>query len=271
MKICRFPLSQQVSTMVDWKQIAADKQASTLANIPAKWKLDNISSANEEPNAARYIDRLLPEKALKITSMTICELANDISQGKLTALEVTDAFCQRAAYAHQIVNCCTEIFFDKAIEQAKYLDDYFKEHGKVIGPFHGIPISFKDQVNVEGVDTSIGFIGLLGKPTTKDEESTIAIKLREQGAILYVKTTVPMAMMGDTKTNAFGYTQNSVKRTMSSGGSSGGEGSLVGSRASLLGLGTDLGGKHKNSCKFSRIVWITSFTWTNPVPESDKR
>lgn len=35
------------------------------------------------------------------------------------------------------------MFFDVAIDRAKYLDDYLSKEGKPIGPLHGLPISIK--------------------------------------------------------------------------------------------------------------------------------
>jgi amidase len=40
-------------------------------------------------------------------------------------------------------NSLTEIFFDKALERARWLDDYFAKEGKTIGPLHGLPITLK--------------------------------------------------------------------------------------------------------------------------------
>jgi len=35
------------------------------------------------------------------------------------------------------------MFFDKALERAKELDEYLEKEGKPIGPLHGLPISLK--------------------------------------------------------------------------------------------------------------------------------
>lgn len=54
------------------------------------------------------------------------------------------------------VNCLTEIFIDNALERAAELDAYFKEHGTVVGPLHGLPISLKDQFPIKGLETTMG-------------------------------------------------------------------------------------------------------------------
>ena len=67
--------------------------------------------------------------------------------------------------------------------------------------------------------------------------------LLENGAVLYVKTNIPQALAtADSENNIFGRVLNPHKLTLTAGGSSGGEGALVGMRGSILGVGTDIGG-----------------------------
>lgn len=53
-------------------------------------------------------------------------------------------------------NCLTEIFIEQALARAKEVDDYLKKNGKPIGPFHGLPISLKDQFCIKGMETVMG-------------------------------------------------------------------------------------------------------------------
>jgi amidase len=134
------------------------------------------------------------------------------------------------------VHCLHEVFFDAAIADAKKLDAYFAEHKAPIGPLHGVPVSLKDQFHVKGVETTMGYVGWIGtfqgeKGTGKEKvfESEMVRELRSAGAVLYCKTSVPHTLMtGETVNNIIGYTQNPKNRNLSSGGSSGGEGALVG-------------------------------------------
>jgi amidase len=108
----------------------------------------------------------------------------------------------------------------------------------------------KDQFHVEGVETTMGYVGWIGtfegeRGTGKEKvfESEMVRELRNVGAILFCKTSVPHTLMaGETKNNIVGYTLNPHNRHMSCGGSSGGEGALVGMRGSPAGFGTDIGG-----------------------------
>jgi amidase len=148
------------------------------------------------------------------------------------------------------INCLHEIFFNAAIESVKQLDLYFDQYKKPLGPLHGVPISLKDTIHVQGVHTSMGYIGWLGTFQGKRDdgrekayESAIVKDLRALGAILYVKTSVPQGSFStETKNHIIGHTPNPKNRNLVVGGSSGGEGGLLALRGSVLGLGTDIGG-----------------------------
>lgn len=85
------------------------------------------------------------------------------------------------------------MFFDEAIAQAKSLDESLRKTGKVVGPLHGLPISLKDNFNVVGKDSTVGFASLVNKPATYS--STLVELLERAGAVRYCKTNVPTAMM----------------------------------------------------------------------------
>lgn len=137
-------------------------------------------------------------------------------------------------------NCLSEIFFDRAIAQAQELDLYLKETGKTKGPLHGLPISIKDNFNLVGYDSTVGFTSLVNDPATYN--STLVDLLLGAGAVLYCKTNVPTAMMiAESVNNVFGRTVNPRNRKLTSGGSSGGESALIAFGGSRIGVGTDIG------------------------------
>ena len=64
------------------------------------------------------------------------------------------------------------------------------------------------------------------------------------GAVFYARTTQPQSLMHlETSSNLYGVTVNPFNRRLTAGGSSGGEGALLGCRGSCLGIGSDIGGK----------------------------
>lgn len=160
-------------------------------------------------------------------------------------------------------NCLHEIFFDQALERAKYLDDYFAKHNKPLGPLHGLPISLKDQFHVKGVDTTMGYVGWIGgnlgvpEEKTHKVESQIVTELLSLGAVLYCKTSLPQTLLfGETKNNLIGETLNPINRNLSCGGSSGGEAALMALGGSSVGVGTDIGGSLRIPTGFCGIFSI---------------
>lgn len=228
---------------MSWQQIAEKKRQQVFSSIPKEWVLDAIPSPESVPNACEYVNGLISDKEREITNGTVSSLSKAIAEGKYTSVEVTRAFCHRTALIQQLTNCCSEIFFERGLSRAAELDRILKTTGKVVGPLHGVPISLKDQFNLEGIDSSLGYASLVGHPKEKSDVSDLARLLEQMGAVFFVKTTTSMAMISiDTVSNVYGYTLNSLNRKVSPGGSSGGEGALVGARGAPAGFGTDIGG-----------------------------
>ncbi|KAG0137617.1 amidase signature domain-containing protein [Tuber indicum] len=219
----------------NWKSIAEAKNAETNAKIPREWLIPVPHAKIRDVTG--YVSQFLTPAEITITESTAHELVGKLAYGKYSSLEVTKAFCHRAAIAHQL------IFFDKASKRAQELDDYFHEYKKTSGPLHGLPVSLKDNVRIEGEQTTIGYVGWIGKNDTSESEALVTKILRNAGAVFYVKTSVPSGLMsGETVNNIVGYTWNPKNRLLSSGGSSGGEGALIAIRGSPMGVGSDLAG-----------------------------
>lgn len=168
-------------------------------------------------------------------------LAQKISSRELSATYVTTAYIKRAVAAHQQTNCLTEICFARALGRAKYLDEYIDKYGKPIGPLHGVPLTVKDQFNLKGLDTTLGYVGRSNQPAAED---AVFIQILESlGAIVLAKTNLPQTIMWcETENPLWGLTVNPRDSRLTPGGSSGGEGALLALNGSLIGLGTDIGG-----------------------------
>lgn len=227
-----------------WKYIVEQKRNALKESIPSQWLDANLKDDMIKKgflNTSDYLDTILPKNEIAITGKTIMELSLLIGKGQLSAYDVTYAFCHRAMLAHQILNCCSEIFVKEALMKAKELDLEFQKNGKTVGILHGIPVSLKDQVDLKGIPSSIGYVSLAN--VKMKENALLADKLIELGAILFVKTCVPMAMMApETESNLYPYTYSAANINLSSGGSSGGEGSLIAAGGARIGFGTDIGG-----------------------------
>lgn len=158
-----------------WLTIAKLKQATRINLI--KPYLQPLSSAEQD-----IID--IPSTK---------ELSRRIFTGELTSHSTALAYIKRASHTHQKTNCLTEILFSSALEQASQLDKWLSQHGKTIGPLHGIPMTLKDQFNVEDFDTTLGYVGLVEKPAERD--AVLVEKLKGLGAVILAKTNLPQSIM----------------------------------------------------------------------------
>lgn len=85
-----------------WEHIAADKRARIDRSIPSEWKISaspSLTSVIDVPASSG----VLSAQELKITESTASELVPQLAKGQLKAVDVTLAFCKRAALAHQLV------------------------------------------------------------------------------------------------------------------------------------------------------------------------
>jgi amidase len=228
--------------MCAWRETARQKRQQQASSIPVGWRLKTIPSDFKDCRPVIEACGILSAKELEITNTTEGpRILHNITSRTWTSEAVATAFCKRAAVAQQLIGCCTEMFFEKAIRCAIELDEYLARTGKPIGPLHGLPISLKDSYDIEGEDTTLGWVGLVGKPALED--GLAVQQLKSLGAVIYCKTNIPQSlMMSDSYNHVFGQSVNALNRNLISGGSSGGEGALVGARGSFLGFGTDIGG-----------------------------
>ncbi|KAJ5128804.1 hypothetical protein N7448_002517 [Penicillium atrosanguineum] len=236
----------EMTSPVPWQDIVAEKRRECAQKIPREWTL-SAEQLSVPPHLLEFdLPRqcgLLSELELDLTeNFTAEQLLVKLASGNVRSLDVTTAFCKRAAIAQQVTSCLTETFFDQALDRAKYLDEYFQREGKPIGPLHGLPISLKDSFCVEGLQSTVGYVSFLKNPPASTNSGLVKLLL-QLGAVLYVKTNIPQTMMtGDSENNIFGRTLNPHNTNLTAGGSSGGEGALVAFRGSILGVGTDIAG-----------------------------
>ncbi|KAF9557330.1 amidase [Agrocybe pediades] len=172
---------------------------------------------------------------------TAKEIVDRIQSGEWTATAVLEAYIARAAFAHSKTNCLTEVMFEPARQRASELDAEFAATKQLRGPLHGVPFSIKEQFEIVGFDTSVGFTQWANSPATRNAD--LVEHLLNAGAVPFVKTNIPQTMFAFECSNPlWGRTTNPYNDKFTCGGSSGGEGALLAMDGSAAGIGTDIGG-----------------------------
>ncbi|CAG7733135.1 unnamed protein product, partial [Allacma fusca] len=71
---------------------------------------------------------------------------------ELKAVDVLSAFLDKAINATDAFNCVTE-FVPGAMARAQELD----KSPTIKGPLHGLPVCFKDNIDIKGMDSTLGY------------------------------------------------------------------------------------------------------------------
>lgn len=88
-----------------WQNTARLKRQAILDAIPPKWRIQgSISPVSEVANVTGdYIQQFLSPQEIAITNADAVVITEHTTSGRWSSLEVTEAFCHRAAIAHQLV------------------------------------------------------------------------------------------------------------------------------------------------------------------------
>ncbi|CAH6722054.1 putative acetamidase [[Candida] jaroonii] len=245
--------------MTTWEEVRDNKLATQKVLLKDYlFPEDKVPSPQELNDVTNFIDSssLLTPEEKKITNLTVTELLKAYESSELSSVEVAKAYFKRSTLAHQLTNCLTEIRFDEALKEAEELDAFFKQNGKLKGPLHGIIVSFKDNLNIKGLASSMGFVGLAND--IHNEDSAFATLIKRLGGIIICKTNTSAGMAYSETTNVlWGRTLNPLNRQyLNVGGSSGGEGALAALKGSCFGVGSDIGGSVRHPAALNNVYSI---------------
>ncbi|XP_061833995.1 fatty-acid amide hydrolase 1 [Nerophis lumbriciformis] len=169
-----------------------------------------------------------------VLSLSMAELTEKLQGDLLTPEDVFYSYMEKTLCVDKKLNCCTAILLE-SFNQLKTLEPNKR------GPLYGVPVSIKDNIAYKNYDSTCGLLNNVDHPAKSD--SVIVEVLKRQGAIPFVKTNIPQGLLSYECSNViYGQTVNPHNLQKTSGGSSGGEGALIGGGGSLLGIGSDIGG-----------------------------
>jgi aspartyl-tRNA(Asn)/glutamyl-tRNA(Gln) amidotransferase subunit A len=109
------------------------------------------------------------------------------------------------------------------------------------GPLDGVPVTIKDNIATRGVPVPLGAASVKLVPAAVDAPP--AARLREAGAVIFSKTTMPdYGMLSSGLSSFHPLTRNPWDLSKNPGGSSAGAGAAAAAGYGPLHLGTDIGG-----------------------------
>ncbi len=113
--------------------------------------------------------------------------------------------------------------------------------GEPMGPLDGVPATIKDNIATKGMPVPLGAASVKQVPAAADAPP--AARLREAGAVIFSKTTMPdYGMLSSGLSSFHPLTRNPWDLSKNPGGSSSGAGAAGAAGYGPLHLGTDIGG-----------------------------
>ena len=201
---------------------------------------------------------------MKLHELSATTLADLMSKGETTSTEIVEALCARADETEGEVNALAHRFRTQALAAARESDEE-RRKGKLRGRLHGLPFTVKENVDVEGVASTLGMRARARMVARRD--AVVVRAAKNAGAIVLGKGNVPQTLLSPIETTNFqwGTTKNPWDLGHAPGGSSGGEAAALASGASCLGIGTDIGGSIRLPAHFCGVSGLkpTANRWSN--------
>jgi Asp-tRNA(Asn)/Glu-tRNA(Gln) amidotransferase A subunit family amidase len=168
------------------------------------------------------------------------QLAEQLARGDITPRAAAEEALARAN-SNASRNVYIALDAEKVREQAHTLPQRFAQTPKP--PLYGVPISIKDCFDVAGFPTTLGSRFYAERNGTAREDSAVAARLRQQGAIIIGKTHMHPLAYGITGENPdYGDCVQPKNAQRLTGGSSSGAAASVQEQSALAAIGTDTGG-----------------------------
>lgn len=187
--------------------------------------------------------------------MSAGELLDSYRRKALSPVEVTKAALARLERLEPKLNAFTIVDGEAALAAARESEARWAK-GAPKGLVDGVPTTVKDLLLTRGWPTMRGS-KLSRRDQDWNEDSPAVARLREHGAVLLGKTTLPeygWKALGDSPLT--GITRNPWNLERTPGGSSAGAAAALAAGIGALGIGTDGGGSIRIPCSFCGLAGI---------------
>jgi aspartyl-tRNA(Asn)/glutamyl-tRNA(Gln) amidotransferase subunit A len=213
----------------------------------------SVNSAGAAPAPELSATLCRPDRADDPCFMTAIALADAYRRRTLSPVDVTGRLLERIEVVNPQLNAYYEIDRAGASAAARAAEARWRD-GRPLGPLDGVPVSVKDHLQARGMTSPRG---ASGKAAPVDFDCPPVARLREGGAVILGKTTMPeLSVVPVTESAAFGITRNPWRPDHSPGGSSGGGAAAVAAGLGPLALGTDGGGSIRLPAGFTNLVGL---------------
>ena len=193
---------------------------------------------------------------MALTDMGIAQIREGLAAKQFSAQEVAQASLDHIAKADGQVHAFLEVTADAAVAAAQRVDSAIAAGTfDALGPLAGVPVAFKDNMNLTGTHTTCASHML--ESYVSPYTATCVQRVIDAGGLPLGKLNMDEFAFGSTtESSAFGPTHNPWDLGRVPGGSSGGSAAAVASGMACITLGSDTGGSIRQPASFCGIVGV---------------
>ncbi len=203
-----------------------------------------------------------------LSLLSAVELSTLYRAGKASPVETTRAVLKQIEDLNPVLNAFCWLDIDAAMDAARSSEDRWKR-GEPKSLVDGIPTTVKDLSVTRGWPTRRGSRAIPARGPWLEDSPSVA-RMREAGAVLIGKTTVPeFGSSGCTKSDLCGVTRNPWNPAKSPGGSSGGASASLAAGMGTIALGSDAAGSIRSPASHTATFGLkTTFGRVPDYPSS---
>lgn len=190
---------------------------------------------------------------MELYEKTASELSEMLKSKQISSVELTESVFDRIGAVEDKVEAYVILCRDKALEQAKELDN--RRTKETLHPLAGIPIGIKDNISTKGILTTCSSKMLYNY--VPPFNAHVIDRINDADMIITGKLNMDEFAMGSsTETSYFKKTKNPHDLTRVPGGSSGGSAASVAAGECIVSLGSDTGGSIRCPASYCGVVGL---------------
>src|SRR5215813_8937920 len=192
------------------------------------------------------------DAVISLHDLSAVDLIAGYRAGQFTPSEVMDDLLEHVAAWEPHIKALYLFDPEGARKAAKTSTDRWQK-GEPAGALDGVPVTIKDNIATKGQPVPLGAASVPQVPAAADAPPVA--RLREAGAIIFSKTTMPdYGMLSSGLSSFHPLTRNPWNLSKNPGGSSTGAGAAAAAGYGPLHLGTDIGGSVRLPASWCGLV-----------------